>query len=174
MKSLFRVSLTNGLIVGVIFSVITAFAYLLNIGLLWFFLILIIELIIIMFAMIFTIRKVRTEADDKSLKFMYRFLAGLIVGVVSGWVGGLFSYLLFQVIDPDYMPNLAEGFAEWMIEVGVPEEDAYKSADDIKKGFEPMEQLKSNLLKMPAFYIVVSLIVSAFIKTKKEEDIITN
>jgi Na+/H+-dicarboxylate symporter len=174
MKSLFRLSLTNGVIVGIVFSVITALAYLLNIGIMWFILVMIIELLIIIFAIIYTIRKVREETDDKSLKFGYRFLTGLIVGVVSTWVSGLFSYLLFQVIDPNHMPNLAEGFAESLMDFGVPEEDAYKSVDDMKKGFEPVEQLKSNLINMPAFYIVISLIVSAFMKTKKTQDIVTN
>lgn len=170
---IFRTSLINGLITGVIFSVIIALLYLLDLSILWFTMVFFAELIIIVFAIILTIKSIRRSLVEQSLSYLNRFLSGLVVGVVAGWVAGLFSYLLFQIIDPDYMLMKMEGFAETLMDWGVPEENAYKSVDDMKEGFQPIEQLKSNLLKMPAFYAVVSLIVSAFVKGKKAEDIET-
>lgn len=173
-SNLLKVSLMNGLITGVIFIVITALAYLLDIGMMWWIAVMVITIIIIVIAMIKTIKKVRESVDDKTLNYGMRVLTGVIVAVVAGWVSGAFSYLLFNVIDPDHMMRLAEDFGETLMGFGVPEEEAYKSVDDMKEGFKPMEQIKSNFLNMPAFYIVVSLIVSAFIKSKKPDGTAVN
>lgn len=174
--AIFRISLMNGLITGVIFIVISALIYLLDINMftIWFGLvILIINLSIITIAIVITIKKVREKVFDQSLNYGSRFLSGLIVGVIAAWLSGLFSYLLFQIIDPDYMLMQIEGFAETLMNMGVPEGDAYDQVDKIKEGLKPTEQLITGLLKTPAFYIVVSLIVSAFIKGKKVDNIET-
>ena len=174
---IFRISLINGLITGIIFSVISALIYLLDVNMftIWFgIVILFVNLGIVIFAIIITIKKIRESVVDQSLNFGSRFLSGLIVGVIAAWVSGLFSYLLFQIIDPDFMLTQIEGFADTLMNMGLSEDDAYEKVDEIKEGLKPAEQLITGFLKTPAFYIVVSLIVSAFMKEKKVNDIENN
>ncbi|MAE07986.1 MAG: hypothetical protein CL661_04420 [Bacteroidetes bacterium] len=106
-NAIFRVSLMNGLITGIIFCLITAFIYLLDINMfsslvvpigIW-----ILNLCIVIVAMILSIKKVRETVIDQSLNYGNRFLTGLIVGIIAAWVSGIFSYLLFQIIDPEWM-----------------------------------------------------------------------
>jgi len=150
----------NGLITGIIFCLITAFIYLLDINMfsslvvpigIW-----ILNLCIVIVAMILSIKKVRETVIDQSLNYGNRFLTGLIVGIIASWVSGIFSYLLFQVIDPEW---------NWTLSAPV---------DDAKEGLEPAKQFLSGFVYAPAFYIVVSLIVSAFVKEKKAAEIETN
>jgi hypothetical protein len=168
---IFRISLMNGLITGIIFIIITALIYLLDINMfsIWFMIsMFVVNVAIIITAIIITIKKVRESVIDKKLNFGHRFLPGLIVGLTAGWLSGLFSYLLFQIIDPDYMLIQAEGFAETLIGMGLSEDDAFAQVDEIKISLLPIEQLKTNLLKTPAFFIILSLIISAFIKKEKQ------
>ncbi len=177
-NAIFRVSLMNGLITGIIFCLITAFIYLLDINMfsslvvpigIW-----ILNLCIVIVAMILSIKKVRETVIDQSLNYGNRFLTGLIVGIIAAWVSGIFSYLLFQIIDPEWMLLQIEGMADMLINMGLSEDDAYAQVDDAKEGLEPAKQFLSGFVYAPAFYIVVSLIVSAFVKEKKAAEIETN
>jgi hypothetical protein len=163
----------NGVFVGIIFSVITGLTYLLDINMFsisYWIIMLIVNMTIIILAIIYTIKNIRKKVPDQTLNYLSRFLSGLIVGVIAGWVSGLFSYLLFNVIDPNYMLNQVENFADTLFNYGMSEDDVYETIDKMKESLQPVEQLKSNLLKMPAFYIVLSLIISAFIKSKENEN----
>ena len=155
--AMFRISLINGLITGVIFSLISAFIYLLDINMFSNLVVPIVmgllNLCIILFAIIISIKKVRETVIDQCLNYGGRFFTGLIVGVLAAWVSGLFSYLLFQVIDPEYMSTQIEGMADMLIGMGVPEDDAYLQVDEAKAKLEPMAQFTSAFLYTPAFYI---------------------
>lgn len=176
--AMFRISLTNGLITGVIFSLISALIYLLDINMFSSILVPsligLVNMLIIIFAIIISIKKVRETVIDQTLNYGGRFFTGLIVGIIAAWVSGLFSYLLFQVIDPEYMSTQIEGLADMLMNMGVPEEQAYLQVDEAKAKLEPMEQFKSAFLYSPAFYTAISLIISAFIKEKKKVDIETS
>jgi len=167
---LFRISLMNGLLTGVIFIIITALIYFLDINMfqIWFMLsMFIVNIVIIITAIVITIKKVRESVIDKNLNYGNRFLTGLIVGLTAAWLSGLFSYLLFQIIDPNYMLTQVEGFSETLINMGLTEDNAYAKVDEMKISFLPIEQIKTNFLKTPAFFVVLSLIISAFIKRQK-------
>lgn len=177
-NTIFRVSLMNGLITGIIFCLITAFIYLLDIDIFSNMFVStglgILNLFIIIFAITFSIRKVRETVIDQSLNYGGRFLTGLIVGVIAAWVSGLFSYLLFQVIDPEYMLIQIEGMADMFMNMGMSEDDAYARVDEAREDLKSAKQFLSGFVYAPAFYIVVSLIVSAFMKEKKVAEIETN
>lgn len=168
----------NGLITGIIFCLITALIYLLDINMFSNLLIPIgigvLNMCIVIIAIVLSIKKVRETVIDQTLNYGGRFFTGLIVGVLAAWISGLFSYLLFQVIDPDWMLQQIEDMAEMLMNMGLSEDDAYQQVDDAKARLEPAKQLLSAFVYTPAFYIVVSLIVSAFVKEKKKAEIETS
>ncbi len=177
-NAIFRISLMNGLITGIIFCLITALIYLLDINMfssllniagIW-----ILNLCVVIIAMVISIKKVRETVIDQTLNYGGRFFTGLIIGVIAAWVSGVFSYLLFQVIDPEWMVQQIEGMADMLMNMGVPEDDAYQQVDDAKENLKPAKQFLSAFVYAPIFYIVVSLIVSAFVKEKKAGEIETN
>lgn len=168
----------NGLVTGIIFCLITALIYLLDINMFSNLLIPIgmgvVNMCIVIIAMVLSIKKVRETVIDQTLNYGGRFFTGLIVGIVAAWISGLFSYLLFQVIDPEWMLQQIEGMADMLMNMGLPEDDAYAQVDDARENLKPAKQFLSAFVYTPAFYIVVSLIVSAFVKEKKKTEIETS
>ncbi len=166
-NSLFKTSLINGVVVGLILSVITFIIYLADInmfGIATGISIFVINITILIVAFVYTMKKVRANSGEKGLSYVKRLTVGVIVGVISGWIATLTSYIIFQIIDPNFISGQLEGFIDTLINLGVSEDEAIETVDKMREDFTTMGQLKNGLIKTPLVYIVISMIIAAFVR----------
>lgn len=176
-NNLYKTSLINGFVVGIVLSAITFIIYLADInmfGIATGISIFVVNITILIVAFVFTMKKVRSYSGDNGLSYVKRVIIGVIVGVISAWLAAATSYLVFHIIDPDFIPRQLEGFAETLIDFGINEDEAFETVDKMRDEMTPIGQLKNGLIKTPLIYIVISMIIAAFVSkniTPKETDL---
>jgi len=160
-------SLKFGLYLGLVYIITTLLTYILNInmlsigyGIIYF----LISAAIVVTFLVFAMKEVREQVYGGVLPYGNRFLVGLIVGLIGGWISGLFSMVLFNLYDPGFIEDQILQFSEKLIEYGVDEAGALEQENKIREGMTIAGRLKSLLIYAPIFSAVLSLIVAAFVK----------
>ncbi|MBA7588353.1 hypothetical protein ES708_30408 [subsurface metagenome] len=91
--------------------------------------------------------------------------AGTIIGLYAGIIGAIFTFLLYEVIDPDLMGKLLTFTEEKILESGrVPEEMVDQIMETQKKFMAPWIMSIISIINYVFFGVVVSLIASIFLK----------
>lgn len=96
--------------------------------------------------------------------------------VLTGITSTLYSYVMFNFIDPPFAESLKqitiEKTIEFMNKFKVPETEIDKAVDElIQKDLWSFSSLMKSLANVCIFYFIEALIVAAIIKKKKPEDI---
>jgi hypothetical protein len=115
------------------------------------------------------LRKMRKEQND-TLTFKDAFLTSFIGLLIGGVVSTIFTALYVGFIDPEYVDRMImstlemqKGFMEGSMSEEQMVEIMQQSEKGIRDGFTPVGMLKS-LAYVALFYLVVSLIIAAFMK----------
>ena len=91
--------------------------------------------------------------------------AGTIIGFYAGIIGAIFTFLLYEVIDPDLMGKLLTFTEERIAESGrVPEEMIDQTMEIQKKFMASWIMSIGVIINYLFFGVVVSLIASIFLK----------
>lgn len=92
---------------------------------------------------------------------------GVLISVFVGVVMGLFTYLLYVVIDPELLEKSMKYAQEEMLKAGMPESQV-EAATKMQRTFNsPLIMLFSSVFSFAFFGTIISLVVSIF--TKKEK-----
>ncbi len=117
----------------------------------------------------------RDKFLDGKITYLQCFLTGFVLLIVGMYISGIFNYVLYGLIDPEYMPKQVEKFAEMMQNYNMPAEQLEKQVLSMEEKMKPIKQLISSLYTTPIAAAVISAIVSIFIKKNMEnipEDIL--
>jgi hypothetical protein len=168
-KNFLNNAIMHGVYLGGISIVLTVIYYVLDMSLFnWVFSIFntLISITLSVIFMIMAVKKYRIGFLDGRIKYLQCVLIGLIVLLVSGMLASAFNYILYNVIDPEFMKKQMDIFIEKMQNYNIPEEQLDKIIERTSKGLEPATQLKNYLIYVPASSAVISLIVSIFVRKK--------
>ena len=130
----------------------------------------IIQLVLLVYLLIFFTKKYRNEMLSGKITFSQAFTFGVLLVVLSSVVTSLYSYIFNKFIDPEYasriMTMMQDKTYQFMSSKGVPEdqiESAMKKFEE--KGIpSPLETLKASLQFGLIGGVFMSLISSAIVK----------
>jgi hypothetical protein len=162
-------ALIHGLYLGGISIVLTVIYYVFDISIFnWVFSIFrtLLSITLSVIFMVIAIKKYRIGFLDGNIKYLQCVLIGLIVIMLSGILSSLFSYILNNFIDPDMMKKQLDLFIEKMQSYNIPEEKLNEIIEKTSKSIDPSSQLRNYLIYVPCFSVVVSFIVSIFVRKK--------
>ena len=115
----------------------------------------------------FGLRQKRKELGGK-LTFGEGVKAGLIISVISAVIASLFVFIFLS-----FFPQVTDSFLEYarqlIIESGGTEETASATIEQLRAQFQPLPQAIYMFFGTVITGTIISLIVSAFIKTKRKE-----
>ncbi len=115
---------------------------------------------------VFAINKTRDESLGEKITYIQALIVGFVVLLVSGYLNNIFSYILNTIVDPGYMARQVDNMiAAW--EGKIPEESLDLMIEKIEENMEPTKTLLKGLWITPLIGLVVSAIISIFIKKDK-------
>ncbi len=176
--SFLNLSLKNGGILGGIFILFTVMVYVLNINMFSIMFSVVYFVVIFgiaVFLIVKTMNSYRDKFLDGKITYLQCFLTGFVLLIVGMYISGIFNYVLYGLIDPEYMPKQVEKFAEMMQNYNMPVDQLEKQVLSMEEKMKPIKQLISSLYTTPIAAAVISAIVSIFIKKNMEnipEDIL--
>jgi amino acid transporter len=168
-KNFLHNALMYGLYLGGISIFLTVVYYLLDLSMFnWIFSIIngIVSITLAVVFIVMAIKKYRLNFLEGRIKYHQCVLIGFVVLIVSGLLTSIFTYILYNLIDPGYMTKQLEMFIEQMQSYNLPEGQLNEIIDRTKEGMESSGQLMKSLIYVPAFAAVLSLIISIFVRKK--------
>ncbi|HPE42649.1 MAG TPA: DUF4199 domain-containing protein [Bacteroidales bacterium] len=165
----FEKPIKYGLITGLILVVISVLIYALDlsafnpmIG----FALVIVNFGLTIFMMVIAANKMRDEDLNKKVSYLQVLIAGFVVVLIAMYLNAIYAYLQNGVIDPEYMPRKVDDFLLSM-EGKVPEEAMESMIEGFEDSMNAGKVLVKNLWISPIIALVLSAIVSIFIKKDK-------
>jgi hypothetical protein len=158
-------ALTWGVIIGLVSIVYSVILYMLNqsfnrvLGYA--------GLIIIIVGLAVAMKTYRENVLDGILPFGKAFGFGVLIAVVSGLLGAIFTYLLYAVIDPGLQDKLLQYTTDKILDKGIPEAQLDQALEFSKKFISPIYLTISGFIGSCLGGTVLSLIIAAIFK--KEE-----
>jgi uncharacterized membrane protein YraQ (UPF0718 family) len=115
---------------------------------------------------VIAINKTRDEALGEKITYIQALIVGFVVLLVSGYLNNFFSYILNTYVDPEYMARQLDNMiAAW--EGKMPEESLDQMIEKVEENMEPTSALLKGIWITPLIGLVVSAIISIFIKKDK-------
>lgn len=165
----FEKPIKYGLITGLILVVISVLIYALDlsafnavIG----FALVIVNFGLTIFMMVIAANKMRDEDLNKKVSYLQVLIAGFVVVLIAMYLNAIYAYLQNGVIDPEYMPRKVDDFLLSM-EGKVPEEAMESMIEGFEDSMNAGKVLVKSLWISPIVALVLSAIVSIFIKKDK-------
>jgi hypothetical protein len=113
---------------------------------------------------VMAIKHQRDQLDGGYIKYGKAFLVGLIVVFAGSFISSVWNYLLVTVIDPGYIDQMKENFANSSIGSSVPPE----AMEEALQGFDKIGDLTQTLLSGAGgglfWGLVIGLIAAAALK----------
>lgn len=163
-----------GGILGLVSIIITLIVYIIDITLLAKSAVGIIIFVVYLAALIYAGRDYRSKLGGY-MSFGKAFIHAFVVLVVAGFIGAVFNYLLFNVIDPDIVPVLVEAQMENAMKAmeafgGASNTEMIDGmADGIREGYTLTGQAMGFLWSL-IVYAIGALIVGAINQKKNKEE----
>jgi hypothetical protein len=129
-----------------------------------------VSILISVVVLIIGIRSFRDNVRDGILPFGPAFSFGFVVILVSSVIGIIYGYILWTVIDPDFMTKMKDMQMEKMLEQGIPEEGLDQAMAIAEKFMSPVMMTIMGLLTSVFFGTIVALIIAAIFKKNEPED----
>lgn len=166
----------GGLVVGLVGIIISMLLYVLDAGMMVDWKIQILTFAISLFLFVYIGKKFREDELDGFMTFKQAFRFTFVAGIVNALLVGVFSILLFKVIDPELPEIITEQVienTESMLETfGTPQSDIDKALgemeEDMEKNFSTVGMLKSSWTWIFSA-LIYGLIGGAIIKKSRPE-----
>ena len=111
----------------------------------------------------------RNESLGGFAGFGQIFVMALVIGIISSIISTIYSYLMFNIIDPELADKMRLVVEEKMMNnPRIPENRLDEMIERAAKGFEPKRMLMTTLFGGIGMNAIIGLILAAFIK--KEEN----
>ncbi len=118
---------------------------------------------LLIFMAVFAINKTRDLQLEGKITFLQAFLVGGVTLLIASYINSLFGFVLNQYIDPEYLTRQMDNFIN-NLEGKVPENMMDGIIEKMEENSDAMKNLIKGLWMSPIFAIVVSAIISLFIK----------
>jgi hypothetical protein len=125
---------------------------------------------VIIFLAVLAINKMRDADFGGKISYIQALIAGFVTLLIASYLAAIFDYVLHGVIDPEYMPRLVDDFLLNM-EGKVPEETFEELMNSMSESQNPMKNLLKAVWVTPIIAIVISAIVSIFVKKNTAEQL---
>lgn len=163
-------AIKSGLIVGLVGVIISMLLYVMDATLMVDWKIQILSFVISLFLFVYFGKKYRNEEQEGFMPFGDAFKFNFVAGIVYSIVVGVFSILLFNVIDTELSEVITEQTLETtesMLETfGTPQSDIDKALEDVEKDlegkFSTVELLKGSwawLLSAAVYGLIAGAII---------------
>ncbi len=112
------------------------------------------------------IKEYRVKYSDGQIKYWSCVLQGFLIVLIGGLLASVLNFLFYNYVAPEYMAKQLEGFMMKLQEYNLPQEKIDQIYEKTQSRMQPLNQLLSMLMFVPAMAAILSLIVSAFVKKK--------
>lgn len=173
--SYLKLSVKNGLISGSLLILFSTIIYIFNINMFSVTFSIIYAPVtfgLIIYFMVITMNKNRKSFFNGKITYLECLYTGFVLSLSAMWLSSIFGYILYGLIDTEYMPKQIDKFVEMLQNYNVPEDKIQEQLTKIQNKMNPVKQLISSLYISPIVSLVLSSIISIFIK-KKDENFIT-
>lgn len=160
-------TMTYGLITGLVLIVYTLLLYSTNNLINQNFFLGIINYLILIGGIVMGTRSYRDQFLEGYISYSKALGYGVVISVFTGIVVGIFTYLLYAVIDPGLMEQSMKIFEEEMLNQGMSADQVETITDMQRKIRSPFMMLISSVLSYALLGLILSLITSAFLKKDK-------
>ena len=162
-------AMTFGLIIGLIIVIYSLLLYMTDnfvskntiLGLL--------QWVILAGGLYYGIKTYRDQHSEGYITYGRSLGLGVLISVFVGVIMGVFTYLLYTVIDPDLLEKTIKIAQEEMLKTGMSEQQVETASEMQRTITSPTIMLFSSIFTFAFFGTIISLIVSIF--TKKEKPI---
>lgn len=113
---------------------------------------------------LFGIKSYRQNGLGGKITFGQAFGQGFVIGLIATVISVIFNYILYEFIDPSYLPNMLIEAVDYLEGQGVPEEYMEPAIERMESSMTTMGQLKGGLIGGPIISLIISLIVAAAVK----------
>lgn len=117
---------------------------------------------------VYGMKYIRDNYLNGVISYGYKFLIGLIIGLISAWIGGILSVALYVYYDPGFIAEQIDKLIIKFEDLGMDETVVFKQEQKLKDSFTLIGQIKTIFIRTPIFIIILSLIISVFVKKEKE------
>lgn len=161
-KSVWKETLNYGLIMGLITIVFSVLTYMLDVtGKPW---VILPSLIISIVALYMLLRSYRDTYNHGYISYGKAVGAGVVISIYSAILGAIYIYILYGFIDPGLVDKQILEAEEKMIARGMPEGAIDGALEMQAKFMKPWFVAISSIFTAAFFGLILSLIVSLFIK----------
>jgi sulfite exporter TauE/SafE len=160
-------TMTFGLITGLILVVYTLILYATNNILKPNFALNLINYIILIAGIYLGTRSFRDQFAGGYITYGKALGYGVVMSIFTGVVVGIFTYLLYAVIDPGLMEESIKLIEEEMLNQGMTADQVETISEMQKKIRSPFMMLLGSVLNYALLGLIFSLITSAFLKKQK-------
>lgn len=129
--------------------------------------------IILFVGIVYGSKLVREKCNNGSLSYAQGLGAGTLISVITGILSGLFTIMLFKVIDPDITNRIIEIQTEKMLERGMAEEQIEMAMEMSKNFMNPVLMMFYAIIGHSFFGFIFSLITSAIVKKEPVVNLFT-
>ncbi|KAA9345513.1 DUF4199 domain-containing protein [Adhaeribacter soli] len=165
--SWWSVGLKYGLITGLVGSVLAMINFITgNFDNIW--LMFVIGLAIYILAIVLAHREYKAN-NAGYMTYGEGLMIGTLTVFIAGVIGGLFSYVYIEFVDPGILNKMVEVQIRMMENFGLPEDKLDEAIQKVERDTTAANQLKSGLINGIFSGLVLSLIVSAFTKKRMPE-----
>lgn len=164
-------SLKYGLITGMVFIAYTVLLYVANMNLFSPSFAVINGLVtfgLMIFMLIFTMRKTRDLELGGKINFKQAFLVGFVMILIASYMNSFFSFALNEYIDPEYMARQVENF-EATMDGKFPAEQLETMVDSILDNANATKGLIRSLWVKPITSAFLSAVIALFVKKSSEQ-----
>ena len=130
----------------------------------------IVPLVVSIVILILGIKAVREEQEGKYLSYGKGVGTGVLIAVYSGLIGAVYTYLHFTYVNPNFSDYLIESSRIKWAAAGMQESQMEGAEKFTRMITKPWVQSLFGLLIGVFFSLILSLIISAFLKRNPPDD----
>lgn len=166
-NSFMKSAMTFGLITGLVVVVYTLLLYMTDSYLTKNSFLGILQWVFIAIGIYWGIKSYRDQYEGGYITYGKSLGLGALISVFAGVIMGIFTYLLYVVIDPELMEKSIKLAQEEMLRSGLSEERVAAATKLQQQFTSPIIMLISSVFSMAFFGTIISLVVSIFTKREK-------
>ena len=160
-------AMTYGLITGVILVIYTLLLYITDNMVSQNTFLSLLQWVILAGGLYYGIKTYRDQYSEGYITYGRSVGLGVLISVFVGVILGVFTYLLYAVIDPGLLEKSMKLAQEELLNSGMSEEQV-ESATEMQRALNsPILMLFSSVLSFAFFGTIISLVVSIFTKNEK-------
>ncbi len=161
-KSVWKETLNYGLIMGLVTIVFSVLTYMLDVtGKPW---VIVPSLIISIVTLYLLLRSYRDTFNHGYISYGKAVGAGVVISIYSAILGAIYIYILYGFIDPGLVDKQILEAEEKLIARGMPEGSIDAALEMQAKFMKPWFMAISSIFTAAFFGLILSLLVSLFIK----------